>query len=197
MIGFGQRVSFAFRSFFRILTAGEIPGDVAQSLSAQPARAEPELAPAPPPAAPLPPVEAPAVEAPAVEKTEATTDRAVQMLAILQRDGRLIDFFTEDIAPYSDAQIGAAVRELQQSCRQTLERYIKLEPIIASEEGQSVTVPDPFDPATMKLIGNVAGKPPLRGVLRHRGWRVSEVKLPPLPEGEGRLVIAPAEVEMA
>src|SRR5688572_29362442 len=105
MIGFGQRVSLAFRSFFGILSAGEIPGDVAQSLGVQPTLAEPELAPVPPPVAPTPPVEATAVEI-----IEATTDRAVQMLAMLQRDGRLIDFFTEDISPYSDAQIGAAVR---------------------------------------------------------------------------------------
>jgi hypothetical protein len=118
------------------------------------------------------------------------------MLAILQRDGRLIDFFTEDIAPYSDAQIGAAVRELQQSCKQSLERYVTLEPIIASEEGQPVTVPDAIDPAAIKLIGNVTGKPPLRGLLRHRGWRASVVNLPPLPDKSGRSIVAPAEVEI-
>jgi hypothetical protein len=108
----------------------------------------------------------------------------------------LIDFFTEDIAPYSDAQVGAAVRDLHQSCKQTLERYVKLEPIIASEEGQPVTVQDPVDPAAIKLIGNVTGKPPLRGLLRHRGWRVSAVSLPPLPDSTARSVVAPAEVEI-
>ncbi|HVG21641.1 MAG TPA: DUF2760 domain-containing protein [Blastocatellia bacterium] len=188
MIGFGQRISYAFRSFFRILSSGEIPGDVAGELVKQPARAE-QLA-----AKPARQVEKPA-EIP-VEKPADSTDRAVQMLAILQRDGRLIDFFTEDIAPYSDAQVGAAVRDLHQSCRQTLERYVKLEPIIASEEGQPVTVQDPFDPAAIKLIGNVTGKPPLRGLLRHRGWRVSTVNLPPLPDGAARSVVAPAEVEI-
>jgi hypothetical protein len=125
-----------------------------------------------------------------------TPDRAVQMLAILQRDGRLIDFLTEDISPYSDAQIGAAVRDLHQSCKQTLERYLTLEPIIASEEGQPVTVQEAIDPAAIKLIGNVTGKPPLRGLLRHRGWRVSAVNLPPLPDAAGRSVVAPAEVEI-
>jgi Domain of unknown function (DUF2760) len=184
MIGFGQRVSYAFRSFFRILSSGEIPGDVAG-----------ELVKPPPQAAAAPSVPAPPVEA-AVEKPVDSIDRAVQMLAILQRDGRLIDFFTEDIAPYSDAQVGAAVRDLHQSCKQTLERYVKLEPIIASEEGQPITVQDPVDPATIKLIGNVTGRPPLRGLLRHRGWRVSTVNLPPLPDGTARSVVAPAEVEI-
>jgi hypothetical protein len=120
----------------------------------------------------------------------------VQILALLQRDGRLIDFFTEDMASYSDAQIGAAARQVHESCRHVLERYLALEPIIASAEGQPVTVPEDVDPATTKLIGNVTGTLPLRGVLRHRGWRVSRVELPPLPEGAGRSVVAPAEVEM-
>lgn len=189
MIGFGQRISYAFRSFFRILSSGEIPGDVAGELVKQPAQAAESIA------APAPRIEK-SVER-SVERPADSTDRAVQMLAILQRDGRLIDFFTEDIAPYSDAQIGAAVRDLHQSCRQTLERYVKLEPIIASEEGQPVTVQEPFDPATIKLIGNVTGKPPLRGMLRHRGWRVSTVNLPPLPDdGTARSIVAPAEVEI-
>jgi len=118
------------------------------------------------------------------------------MLALLQRDGRLIDFLTEDIAPYQDAEIGAAVREVHESCRKVLEHYLKLEPIIASDEGQPVTVPAGFDPAAIKLIGNVTGQPPLRGLLRHRGWRAAQVNLPPLPDVAGRSVVALAEVEI-
>jgi Domain of unknown function (DUF2760) len=181
MIGFGQRVSFAFRSFFRILSSGEIPRDVAQEL-VQP---EAEVA--------QPSVAAPALQAGAASEG---VDRVVQMLAILQRDGRLIDFFTEDIGPYSDAQIGAAVRDLHESCKKSLERYVKFEPIIESDEGQPVTVEDPVDLTAVKLIGNVTGKPPLRGLLRHKGWRVKSVDLPPLPEEKGRSVVAPAEVEI-
>jgi hypothetical protein len=187
MIGFGKRISYAFKSFFAILSSGALPSDVADELiepKAEAAAPRPAIieAPAPAPAEPA---------APAVEPT----DRAVQMLAILQRDGRLIDFLTEEIAPYSDAQIGAAVRDLHQSCRQSLLKYVQLEPIIASEEGQAVTVEE-ADPAAIKLIGNVTGKPPLRGTLRHRGWRASRVSLPPLADGTGRTVIAPAEVEI-
>ena len=143
-------------------------------------------------AAPSP---APAITEPTAPVAE-STDRAVQMLAILQRDGRLIDFLTEDIAPYSDAQIGAAVRDLHESCRQSLLKYVQLEPIIASEEGQAITMQEAIDPAAIKLIGNVTGKPPLRGTLRHRGWRASRVNLPPLADGTGREVVAPAEVEI-
>lgn len=180
MIGFGKRVSYAFKSFFAILSSGALPADVADELTEPKAET----------AAPRPAIaEAPA---PATE----STDRAVQMLMILQRDGRLIDFLTEEIAPYSDAQIGAAVRDLHQSCRQSLLKYVQLEPIIASEEGQAITVEEAIDPASIKLIGNVTGKPPLRGTLRHRGWRASRVNLPPLAFGTGREIVAPAEVEI-
>ena len=82
-------------------------------------------------------------------------DRAVQMLALFQRDGRLVDFLTEDVSPYPDGQLGAAVRSIHTSCRQVLDRYLKLEPVLSSEEDQPVTVPVGFDPAAIKLVGNV------------------------------------------
>ena len=102
MLGFGKRVSYAFRCFFSLVSNGEIPKEIAPEVvpaqaAAPPAAAPPQLA--------TPPTE---LEKPQTE----STDRAVQMLALLQRDGRLIDFFKEDIAQYQDAQIGAAVREL-------------------------------------------------------------------------------------
>ena len=85
------------------------------------------------------------------------------MLALLQRDGRLIDFLAENISAYPDTQLGAAVRTIHETCRQVLDRYVKLEPILNSEEDQPVTVQAGFDPAAIKLIGNVAGEPPIRG----------------------------------
>ncbi|PON17563.1 DUF2760 domain-containing protein [Candidatus Entotheonella serta] len=193
MIGLGKRTAYAFKSFFAILSRGEIPDDVLQELVKPPdpdtLLPAPDLsAPEPEPATPPPEPEVPAAE---------LTDRAVQLLALLQRDGRLIDFFSENITPFSDAQVGAAARNVHESCRQTLERYITLEPVIDSQEGQSVTVQEDFDPSTTKLVGNVTGQPPLRGVLRHHGWRATHVDMPPLPpEGLGRTVVAPAEVEI-
>ena len=182
MIGFGKRVSYAFRSFFALLGSGTIPAEITREVAVDGADA-----------APIPP--APAAVAPA-RPTPDSTDRAVQILAILQRDGRFFDFISEDITAYSDEQVGAAVRSIHESCRQVFDRYLKVEPIIGSEEGEPVTVQGGFDPAAIKLIGNVGGAPPLRGLLRHRGWRVTQVNLPPLPDSAGRLVLAPAEVEV-
>ena len=188
MNGFWERVAFAFRCFFSILFHADIPNDIAQKL-VKPAGPVPQAATvAAPSVSRLKEVERPASEA---------FDRAVQMLALLQRDGRLIDFLAENISAYPDAQIGAAVRTIHDTCRQVLDQYVKLEPILNSEEDQPVTVPAGFDLAAIKLIGNVAGEPPVRGVLRHKGWRVKEVNLPPLPQGAGRMVVAPAEVELS
>jgi Domain of unknown function (DUF2760) len=188
MNGVWERVVSAFQCFFFILFHGVIPSDAAQKLL-KPAGPVPQAPPAAPPSvAPLQEVQPPASE---------MFNRAVQMLALLQRDGRLIDFLAENISVYPDAQLGAAVRTIHESCRVALDRYVKLEPILDSAEDQPVTVQAGFNAEAVKLIGNVAGEPPLRGVLRHKGWRVKEVNLPPLPEGAGRMIVAPAEVELS
>jgi len=185
MIGFWERVGFAFRCFLSILLRAEIPNDIAQKLvkPAGPVSPAPAAAPS---VSRLKEVQPPAPE---------DFDRAVQMLALLQRDGRLIDFLAENVSAYPDVQLGAAVRTIHDTCRQVLDQYVKLEPILDSEEDQPVTVQAGFDPAAVKLIGNVRGDPPVRGLLRHKGWRVKEVSLPPLPLA-GRMVVAPAEVEL-
>lgn len=188
MIGFWTRLSYAVRCFFAILLHAEIPQDIERELI-EPARDT----------ASRPRTESPskAVDAKKSDTAGAESgDRAVQMLGLLQRDGRLVDFLAEDVAAYPDAQLGAAVRSIHASCRQVLERYVKLDPVIDSDEDQPVTVPAGFDPAAIKLVGNVTGEPPIRGVLRHRGWRVKEVTLPSLPQGTGRAIVAPAEVEI-
>jgi hypothetical protein len=188
MNGFWERVAFAFRCFFSILFHAHIPNDIVQNV-VKPVGSVPQAATvATPPVSNLKEVEGRASEA---------FDRAVQMLALLQRDGRLIDFLAENISAYPDAQIGAAVRTIHNTCQQALNQYVKLEPILNSEEDQPVTVPAGFDVAAIRLIGNVAGEPPVRGLLRHKGWRVKEVNLPPLPQGAGRMVVAPAEVELS
>lgn len=181
MPDFWTRVAFAFRCFFSILLHGDVPKDIVQVLI------NPEISAGTVAAGPIKRIHRPESEPP---------DRAVQILALLQRDGRLIDFLTEDIAGYPDAQIGAAVRTVHESCRDVLQRYVKLEPILDSQEDQPVTVQPGFDPACIKLIGNITGEPPIRGVLRHRGWRVKEADMPSLPQGSGRMVVAPAEVEV-
>ena len=121
----------------------------------------------------------------------------LRVLAVLQRDGRLIDFLEEDIDPYSDAQIGAAVRDIHRGCRKALHEYLKIEPVLGAAEDERVTVAAGFDPAAIRLIGNVNGSPPFQGVLKHHGWRARAVQLPALPASKGDAsVLSPAEVEI-
>jgi hypothetical protein len=122
----------------------------------------------------------------------------LRILAVLQRDGRLVDFLLEDIDAYSDAQIGAAVRDIHRGCRKSLREYLTIEPIINAAEEARVQVPTDFDPAAIRLLGNVDTKPPFHGVLKHHGWRVRTVHLPVLPVArDDSSVISPAEVEIA
>jgi hypothetical protein len=173
MVSYWRRVGFAVRTFFSILDHGRIPEDVAADL-AGPAAAK-----------------APAAAAAPAE----TSHRAVQMLALLQRDGRLVDFLMEDLSGYQDAQVGAAVRDVHAGCRQALTRYFTLAPVLDDEEGQTVTVEPDADAARIKVMGHITGQPPYRGALRHRGWEASRIELPPVP-ASGRTIIAPAEVEI-
>jgi hypothetical protein len=174
-----RRLGLAFRAFFAILFDGDLTDELKAALGLR-AGSEPTPAPASAPTAPA----------------FSTSDGALQMLAILQRDARLVDFFMEDISAYSDDQVGAAVRNLHSQCRETLGRYVGLEPVIDAVEG-SYSKADGTDSSMIKFIGNVpgSGRAP-GGILRHRGWRVTRVDLPALPPGQNVKVLAPAELEV-
>ena len=122
---------------------------------------------------------------------------ALAMLALLQREGRLVDFISEEISGAEDADIGAAVRAVHRGCKKVFDQVLTLEPVIPGEEESKVSVPKGFDPAEIRLIGEAKGEAPYKGTLRHHGWRAVETKLPSLAEGVDRSVIAPAEVELS
>jgi hypothetical protein len=120
---------------------------------------------------------------------------ALRLLGMLQEEGRFVDFLEEDLAPYPDEQIGAAARGIHEGCRKALGERIAFEPVLRGAEGDEVTVDAGFDPAAIRLTGNVGGAPPFHGVLRHTGWRVTHAALPARRGHDPRL-IAPAEVEI-
>lgn len=120
----------------------------------------------------------------------------VHVLSTLQKEGRLLDFFNEKLDQFDDAQIGAAVRQVHDNCTKTLGKYLSLEPVMDVNEGETVTIQAGFDPAEVKLTGNVVGNPPFKGVLRHKGWKTSKLAIPTLSKQENPGIIAPAEVEI-
>jgi hypothetical protein len=135
--------------------------------------------------------------APKAELPPPAPDGAIQVLSLLQREGRLVDFLEEDIASYADAQIGAAVRDIHRGCRKVLADYFAIEPVMPGVENAVVQVDSGFDAAAIRLTGNVTGQPPYRGALRHHGWRTTRVQLPNLPVFDKPAVLAPAEVELS
>jgi len=120
----------------------------------------------------------------------------LHMIAVLQREGRLLDFFSEDLDAYEDDQIGAAVRSIQESCKKTMGKYLTCKPVLNVEEEAEYTVPAGFDPGSIKLTGNVTGEPPFKGVVRHRGWKAAKLEMPMLSESRDPDIISPAEVEI-
>ena len=165
-----SRILLAFRAFFAILFGRPLPKEIkpAPTRPAAPAKAEPQ-----------PPNPA----------------HALQLLAILQRDSRLLDFLMEDISAFEDDQIGAAVRGLHDQARDALARYLSLQPVIDGVEG-AYTRPALRDASAIKFIGNVPATPPEGGTLRHKGWRAAKVDLPALNPKQDASIIAPAEIEI-
>ncbi len=121
---------------------------------------------------------------------------ALQLLAIMQREGRLIDFLQEDVSSFSDAEVGAAARVVHEGCRRGLAEYVVLEPVWSQREGERIVLERDFDPACTRLTGAVVGGPPFQGRLAHHGWRVAQIRLPEVAKDFDAKIVAPAEVEL-
>lgn len=181
-----NRISLAFRCFFNLLFGGELSAGTLEALKLTKRGA---------PAAASKATAAPSSKTAAAPPVVKISDGALQFLGILQRDSRLVDFLMEDITAYSDDQVGAAVRELHNQCRDSIARYLTLQPVIDGVEGTFAKAPS-NDPNLVKFVGNVPAQTPSGGTLRHKGWRAAKVDLPALPAKQDPTIIAPAEIEI-
>jgi hypothetical protein len=182
----------AFSAFFRLLFDGRQAAAWGRFLAAGAADGAVE------PAAQREVVGVPAAPSPAVAPAaaERAPDSAVLLLSLLQSEGRFVDFVQQEIAAFSDADVGAVARVVHAGCRKVLRTHLQIEPIRSEPEGQPVTLEPGFDPSRVKLTGNVRGEGRVQGVLRHRGWHAAKVQLPALVDRAGSRVLCPAEVEM-
>jgi hypothetical protein len=187
---FFGRFSLAVRTFFSLL------GDRELAARVRSVREAPSMAPTPAAAPVQQPKPQPQPQPVVRTLKEATPDAALQLLGLLQREARFIDFIEEDVVGYSDTDIGAAARLVHDGCRRVLREHFTIRPVRDEAEGSRVTVPDGFDATSIRLTGNVVGKAPFTGSISHRGWRVADVRLPKLAESHDASVIAPAEVEL-
>jgi hypothetical protein len=147
-------------------------------------------------APPLPvAVAVPPAPAPAPVNTDA---EVVNLLALFQDKGRLVDFLMDDVTPYSDAQIGAAARVLHAGCKAVLVEHFGVRALRDEAEGARITVPAGYGAESYRLVGRISGEAPFSGTLIHHGWVAEWVKLPRLlHSGTGKHpTIAPAEVEL-
>jgi hypothetical protein len=180
-----MRLWLAFRAFFAALFSAEAAKQIQQIFVAG-SPGQPEAIEHKKPAAP----ERPSPPRPA--RSEALT-----LLSTLQREARFIDFVQESLDDYTDAQIGAAARDVHRECGKLLERMFQICPLLDGQEGASLEVPGGFDAGQYHLTGNVTGEPPFQGRLTHHGWQASRCDLPTWSGGDkSALVIAPAEVEV-
>lgn len=172
---FFKRLALATKVFWRTLIDPDFAGEIARlGMGGQPVRPH---------------------DKPAILK-ETLPDSALQLLGLLQQDGRFVDFLEENVSGFSDAEIGGAARVVHEGCRKTLRQHLVIEPVRPEPEQSRITLPEGFNATEVRLTGNVVGRPPFTGTLMHRGWRVAQVKLPKMTEGHDVRVLAPAEVEL-
>ncbi|MEX1366531.1 MAG: DUF2760 domain-containing protein [Nannocystaceae bacterium] len=195
-LSFGARLWLAILLPFRVLFDGVLAARISGLDDAPaelpPSRPEPE--PKPEPA--LKPKPALKEVEPEPVAPEPDHTAALQLLAILQREGRFIDFLQEDVGSFSDADVGAAARVVHEGCARGLKDVLTLEVVRDEAEGAKVELAPGYDAARTRVTGNVVGEPPFSGTLAHHGWQVSRIELPELIAGHDPSIVAPAEVEV-
>jgi hypothetical protein len=194
-LSFFARLALAFVCFWRVLVSqafaqAALPVRQADKAGTLGAGTAPIPLPAPTPVEPKPAPPPPALPP---EREHAS---GLQVLAMLQREGRLVDFLQEDVATFSDMEVGAAARVVHEGCRKVMRQYLELEPVLPQREGDPVNVASGFDAQRIRLTGNLAGQPPYNGSLKHHGWAVTAVKFPSVSPSLDPRVLAPAEVEL-
>ena len=164
-----SRLVLALQAFLQVLFDPEVAGRIGLALNPPPP---------PPPPEPEP------------------VKYDLRVLALLQRDGRLIDFLMESISDYDDAQVGSAVRDIHAKCRKSMLEHFKIEPI-ATPEGTRIDVKPGYDPELYRLVGQVSGNGPWSGHVNHPGWHAVEVRIPDVPGAFAEVpVIGSVEVEV-
>jgi hypothetical protein len=148
------------------------------------------------PAAPKLSVPEPKPEPKPEARSDTSVEGALSLLALLQREGRLLDFLQQDVTAFGDAEVGAAARVVHDGCRRALSAHAEVKSLRSEAEGERVAV-SASEARDVKLTGNVGGSAPYRGVLRHRGWRVEALRLPSRVGDQDSRVVAPAEVELS
>ena len=195
-ISFFARLVLALKTLFKIVFQ---PGYAARVVALEAAGSEPQ-APSKLPTVQTGDEPARAASEPPQDSSDALEPEvtgALQLLRILQREGRFIDFIEQDIEGFPDADVGTAARVVHSGCRVALHAQMKLATISTTQEDQPASLRDAREVQSgrWKLTGNVSGTPPHRGVVRHCGWLVEECHLPKSVGHDDARILCPAELE--
>lgn len=178
-----MRISIAFRAFFAALFNQDKAERVQAALSTE--------------AVPLQLEEEKPVEKPVKKAETPRQNEAITLLAALQREARFVDFVSEPLEGFTDAQIGAAARSVHDDCMKVLQRFFEMKPIFEEPEQTRIELTE-VNPARVQLQGNVSKTPPLSGTLLHSGWQATKTDIPKwIGDAKNALIIAPAEVEVS
>ena len=188
---FLSRIAIAIGSFFAILGNARLASDITRLRGGEALAAD--VPPVPPKEVRIEVLVEKIVETVVEKRVDAS---AQQLLGLLQREARFVDFVQEDVVGYTDAEVGAAARVVHEGCRKVLGAHFSIAPVRNEPEGSRVTLAAGFDATAVRLTGNVVGQAPFTGTLGHRGWRVTEARLPQLTDDKAAAILAQAEVEL-
>ncbi len=127
------------------------------------------------------------------------TATVLDLLSLLQSKGRLLDFAMDDIAPYSDEQVGRVARVVHSGLNDALKDTIVIRPLHDGAEGDTVSLESPVDTERYRFIGDLTKEPPFSGQVLHRGWKAEKISLP-YSSSDTRSeenIVHPVEVEVA
>ncbi len=180
-----MRFGLAFRAFWSVLTSRPKAIAVEKALTTDGTLALPSS----------PPPEKPKV-APSPVPTSTRTSRsdALSLLSALQREARWIDLVQESLDGYSDAQVGAAARDVLRDSKKVLDRMFDLGPVIDGEEGTRVAIDANASALRVRILGNASKAS--NGILVHRGWQAKQCRVPEWTGSESdKMILSPAEFE--
>lgn len=183
-----MRIWTALRVFFRTLFDQQLCAAVQQLLENPVTDDVAAVAPA---------TDEPAARPQPVSAAKPQRNDAITLLSALQREARFVDLVKEPLSNYSDAQVGAAARDILRDCGSVLDRFFDLQPAVEQDEGCSIEIPAGFDAGQYQLKGAVTGEPPYQGSLVHHGWLAGKCELPQWTgKDASRMVVAPIQVEV-
>ncbi len=137
-----------------------------------------------------------------VDVTEIKTDfpvnnnAAKQLLKILQKQGRLLDFLTQNIDQFNDKEVANAAKVVHRGCNRALKKHCIIKAIYDTNENTNITLNPNFDRSKVNLTGNHHIKSPIKGILIHKGWQIESLSLPTLTEKANPDILQPAEIEV-